>query len=255
MGPRAWDGTPNGRPASRGLKDHHRRRTIHLGYGAFNNVAAEETPAPCETRVTRRRPGASGATVGISASCRTPSKVPKVASCYPWAPSLILQRKLLKSWCCKRGLNSRPLPYQGSALPLSYCSIRAPEAARTSAGLLAQPAAHGKPMTAPFVGGGSDGAFGVPGVSRISVRARVRAAMSDSEPTVIRRKSEIRGAAKCRTRTARSRSAAASACARMARVAGEDEVGAGRQDLEPKPGQPAVRSSRLRITADRARWK
>jgi hypothetical protein len=27
-------------------------------------------------------------------------------------------------WCCKRGLNSRPLPYQGSALPLSYCSIR-----------------------------------------------------------------------------------------------------------------------------------
>ena len=28
-------------------------------------------------------------------------------------------------WCCKRGLNSRPLPYQGSALPLSYCSFRA----------------------------------------------------------------------------------------------------------------------------------
>jgi hypothetical protein len=26
-------------------------------------------------------------------------------------------------WCCKRGLNSRPLPYQGSALPLSYCSL------------------------------------------------------------------------------------------------------------------------------------
>ena len=23
-------------------------------------------------------------------------------------------------WCCERGLNSRPLPYQGSALPLSY---------------------------------------------------------------------------------------------------------------------------------------
>ena len=27
-----------------------------------------------------------------------------------------------KSWCCERGLNSRPLPYQGSALPLSYHS-------------------------------------------------------------------------------------------------------------------------------------
>ncbi len=29
-------------------------------------------------------------------------------------------------WCCKRGLNSRPLPYQGSALPLSYCSAGMP---------------------------------------------------------------------------------------------------------------------------------
>ncbi len=27
-------------------------------------------------------------------------------------------------WCCERGLNSRPLPYQGSALPLSYRSAR-----------------------------------------------------------------------------------------------------------------------------------
>ena len=26
------------------------------------------------------------------------------------------------TWCCRRGLNSRPLPYQGSALPLSYGS-------------------------------------------------------------------------------------------------------------------------------------
>ena len=30
--------------------------------------------------------------------------------------------KLLILWCCRGGLNSRPLPYQGSALPLSYCS-------------------------------------------------------------------------------------------------------------------------------------
>ena len=28
----------------------------------------------------------------------------------------------LKRWCCQRGSNSRPLPYQGSALPLSYGS-------------------------------------------------------------------------------------------------------------------------------------
>src|SRR6266849_722448 len=26
------------------------------------------------------------------------------------------------SWCCRTGLNCRPLPYQGSALPLSYGS-------------------------------------------------------------------------------------------------------------------------------------
>jgi hypothetical protein len=27
-----------------------------------------------------------------------------------------------KSWCCRTGLNCGPLPYQGSALPLSYGS-------------------------------------------------------------------------------------------------------------------------------------
>jgi hypothetical protein len=27
-------------------------------------------------------------------------------------------------WCCRTGLNCRPLPYQGSALPLSYGSMR-----------------------------------------------------------------------------------------------------------------------------------
>src|SRR4029078_12460150 len=29
---------------------------------------------------------------------------------------------LALGWCCRRGLNSGPLPYQGSALPLSYGS-------------------------------------------------------------------------------------------------------------------------------------
>jgi hypothetical protein len=32
-------------------------------------------------------------------------------------------------WCCKRGLNSRPPPYQGGALPLSYCSADASDRA------------------------------------------------------------------------------------------------------------------------------
>ena len=29
---------------------------------------------------------------------------------------------LMGEWCCRKGLNFRPLPYQGSALPLSYGS-------------------------------------------------------------------------------------------------------------------------------------
>ena len=42
-----------------------------------------------------------------------------------WQHALNFQRYFEK-WCCWRELNSRPLPYQGSALPLSYSSIRAP---------------------------------------------------------------------------------------------------------------------------------
>ena len=47
--------------------------------------------------------------------------------------SLDSQRVQRDKWCCKRGLNSRPLPYQGSALPLSYCSISKCGAKRRSA--------------------------------------------------------------------------------------------------------------------------
>ncbi len=31
---------------------------------------------------------------------------------------------MAQNWCCRRDLNSRPLPYQGSALPLSYDSVQ-----------------------------------------------------------------------------------------------------------------------------------
>lgn len=34
-----------------------------------------------------------------------------------------LNHKFAGKWCCRRDSNSRPLPYQGSALPLSYGSI------------------------------------------------------------------------------------------------------------------------------------
>ena len=37
-------------------------------------------------------------------------------------------------WCCRRGLNSRPLPYQGSALPLSYGSVSGGAATRAGQG-------------------------------------------------------------------------------------------------------------------------
>ncbi len=36
-------------------------------------------------------------------------------TCGPWTGEIF-------GWCCQRGSNSRPLPYQGSALPLSYGS-------------------------------------------------------------------------------------------------------------------------------------
>ena len=37
-------------------------------------------------------------------------------------PGKVLRKK---KWCCERGLNSRPHPYQGCALPLSYHSAGA----------------------------------------------------------------------------------------------------------------------------------
>ncbi len=43
-----------------------------------------------------------------------------------------------EGWCCRVGLNYRPLPYQGSALPLSYGS-RPGEALRQSGSLMANP--------------------------------------------------------------------------------------------------------------------
>ena len=45
--------------------------------------------------------------------------------------------RLRRRWCCWRGLNSRPHPYQGCALPLSYSSVtigRSPGAGNESFG-------------------------------------------------------------------------------------------------------------------------
>ncbi len=39
-------------------------------------------------------------------------------------PDLTQMRMKERHWCCRTGLNCRPLPYQGSALPLSYGSRR-----------------------------------------------------------------------------------------------------------------------------------
>ena len=39
--------------------------------------------------------------------------------------SAMFLESMQKSWCCERGLNSRPHPYQGCALPLSYHSAGA----------------------------------------------------------------------------------------------------------------------------------
>jgi hypothetical protein len=42
----------------------------------------------------------------------------------PTGTSIIKRAKAWFPWCCRGGSNSRPLPYQGSALPLSYGSMR-----------------------------------------------------------------------------------------------------------------------------------
>ena len=65
-----------------------------------------------------------------------------------------------EKWCCRGGLNSRPPPYQGGALPLSYGSVwraasRAevpPSQARrvnATGGRVAQPTAAGAPHSGP----------------------------------------------------------------------------------------------------------
>ena len=59
-----------------------------------------------------------------------PVRIPIIAMPEPKWPLYRVVEKRVKllwqfdfSWCCRRDLNSRPLPYQGSALPLSYGSI------------------------------------------------------------------------------------------------------------------------------------
>src|SRR5256885_15512543 len=42
----------------------------------------------------------------------------------PWEPG----------WCCREGLNLRPPPYQGGALPLSYGSVRPARGVQITAG-------------------------------------------------------------------------------------------------------------------------
>ena len=47
------------------------------------------------------------------------------------------------NWCCRTGLNCRPLPYQGSALPLSYGSMRGRQARENR-----PKSRHGRPVLA-----------------------------------------------------------------------------------------------------------
>ena len=49
--------------------------------------------------------------------------LPYQGSALPLSYSSPLKRLVVGQWCCWGDLNSRPLPYQGSALPLSYSSI------------------------------------------------------------------------------------------------------------------------------------
>src|SRR5262245_28436899 len=48
----------------------------------------------------------------------------RIATCGAVRPKLGLARssQVTDQWCCRSGLNTRPPPYQGGALPLSYGS-------------------------------------------------------------------------------------------------------------------------------------
>ena len=60
-------------------------------------------------------------------------------------PPDLSDKRITKSWCCWRGSNSRPLPYQGSALPLSYSSAPGGQQAKAGRGV---PSRLGGPMQA-----------------------------------------------------------------------------------------------------------
>jgi hypothetical protein len=105
------------------------------GCGPTQNVApvlpVESGLQPAKQRwPSRRHVGDEQATYTATRSDRLPAMDDRGFS------ALASTGDPLGIWCCERGLNSRPLPYQGSALPLSYHSearreaTRAPESAR-----------------------------------------------------------------------------------------------------------------------------
>ena len=47
----------------------------------------------------------------------------RIPAFWSFRPAPGIRRFRLVGWCCRKGLNFRPLPYQGSALPLSYGSV------------------------------------------------------------------------------------------------------------------------------------
>jgi FkbM family methyltransferase len=78
-----------------------------LGYRRRGHVGVNTIRAVAPPAVKPKKPSTCSASRGKSADC--------------WADP-----ECLDCWCCRRGLNSGPLPYQGSALPLSYGSAGPP---------------------------------------------------------------------------------------------------------------------------------
>jgi hypothetical protein len=65
----------------------------------------------------------------VKAGTATPKVIPKQHAAAGKTDSFLAKETprfsgcfSLENWCCRSGLNARPLPYQGSALPLSYGS-------------------------------------------------------------------------------------------------------------------------------------
>ena len=99
---------------SSSVEGHSQKRVGHRAQGAIHRTSKRFTASPRDYERTRNNLHVLSTSVAASFCLLMP-----IVAEYPCRKH---QQEKAFRWCCGRGLNSRPLPYQGSALPLSYRS-------------------------------------------------------------------------------------------------------------------------------------